>query len=889
MQKYSGLNSFYIMDQMIQLCLNEAKEHPFEKYIMIVDNKDIVERHFMKYTHYLVNIEILSWKQFLKQLQLELHLTSKDIISNTYFIYLIRHILNTEEFACFNNDSSYNLMKELKQLILTYDSYQINKQNNEKLDDFLHLYQSINQYLTNHVLQEESLFNHADFHQLDYRHLYIEANHLYTTQQINIIQQLDQILDITLFYYYQEDSRLLNDYYRNLAFNSTMIDKPTIISQNIFESRYTSGKMDFPIYQYHAGSMYQEVNQCVYSIYQKIVDEHLHYHDFMIIYSDNSYVDLLKDALKQLNMPHNLLDTKETKYETSYQTILKTLDHSHQHGFKNLAMELLTIENLNPIYINYLQEITTFEDDIDSEEMKEFFQTTFPNISYTSSRIFDCIQIVDISHAQVYKPMHIYFLGLNETVCPHEFKDTSLLLDEDILTLQHLESPIPPSTIYKLGIHQNDITKALTQPCLSLTLSYASLSLNNEELIASSLMKQLEKMLHPYNAHKIAYLPAEDYYILNGRDNHKDILNHHIDLYKETANQPSRLNENLIQTLYTSHMSVSQIETYNGCPFRYFMKYGLKIYPLSDNILENYEIGDLVHYILKRNINDNHIHNTIIYYLSQHEDIRKKIENNPTNQYFIEQIEKNIDSVLKVLQFFLKQSSFEINQKEMKIESDINDIHFKGIIDRYDTYHDYSCIIDYKSSNKEIDLNLAMQGFNIQMLLYLQMITKINQTKPGAVLYFNDTKHILSTDSKDKINIDDYIKEYQYNGYVIDDGTHEVIHALDPSMGTSSKIIKVKYVKKRQEYDGHILSENQFNILMEEIEKHIVKLYQNMMNGQINISPKGSDDNNIHHKVNPCRYCDYHSICSFDVFYNDYDLVKDLDIKSILGGSNNGI
>ncbi|MCD7808075.1 MAG: PD-(D/E)XK nuclease family protein, partial [Erysipelotrichaceae bacterium] len=206
-----------------------------------------------------------------------------------------------------------------------------------------------------------------------------------------------------------------------------------------------------------------------------------------------------------------------------------------------------------------------------------------------------------------------------------------------------------------------------------------------------------------------------------------------------------------------------------------------------------------------------------------------------------------------------------------------------------DTYQDYSCIIDYKSSDKDIDLNLALQGFNIQMLLYLKMTTHLNQTKPGAVLYFNDRKRVLASDKLNETNIDDYIKAYQYGGYVIDDGSHEVIQAIDPTMPGKSNIIKVQYVKKSETYKGHILSESQFNKLMNEIEKHIVKLYQSLIDGQIMISPKGSDDNAIHHKVNPCRYCDYHSICSFDVFYNDYDLVSELDVDSILGGDGNAI
>ena len=58
------------------------------------------------------------------------------------------------------------------------------------------------------------------------------------------------------------------------------------------------------------------------------------------------------------------------------------------------------------------------------------------------------------------------------------------------------------------------------------------------------------------------------------------------------------------------------------------------------------------------------------------------------------------------------------------MQDSIHQILFKGFVDRIDAYDNYVSIIDYKSSSKNIDLNLAMQGFQIQMLLYLQMVTK---------------------------------------------------------------------------------------------------------------------------------------------------------------------
>lgn len=72
----------------------------------------------------------------------------------------------------------------------------------------------------------------------------------------------------------------------------------------------------------------------------------------------------------------------------------------------------------------------------------------------------------------------------------------------------------------------------------------------------------------------------------------------------------------------------------------------------------------------------------------------------------------------------MKASDFYIVGSEVDIYRNYPDFKFSGIVDRVDQYNQYLKIIDYKSSNKDLDLSLAIQGFNIQMLLYLDTLTK---------------------------------------------------------------------------------------------------------------------------------------------------------------------
>ena len=285
------------------------------------------------------------------------------------------------------------------------------------------------------------------------------------------------------------------------------------------------------------------------------------------------------------------------------------------------------------------------------------------------------------------------------------------------------------------------------------------------------------------------------------------------------------------------------------------------------------------------------INHLVDQYIHDHDILQQKISQQPLNQFFIEQLTDDLHMTLKVLKYFLKTGHFQVEYKEKKVQDQIHDIAFKGFVDRIDTYDHYVSIIDYKSSAKNIDLNLAMQGFQIQMLIYLDMVTKMTQKDPGAVLYFNTKKRILSVQQNmnKPIEEDEWMKQYRYGGYVIDDGSHQSLLNLDPTFDKRSSLIPVTYVKSKDEYKGQILTIEQLHILFDKISEHIYELYQHMMEGHIEIAPKGSDQKATHTLVNPCFYCPYHSVCSFDVFYNDYQLVEFLDVDSILGGEEDAI
>ena len=896
MQIISGLNYQYKWEETIKKCYQEASQHLFDRYIIITDYPSVVEQRFFQYTHYLVNIEIMTWNQFLKSLQLELHLTKHHVIDNVELTYHLRQLLQEETYDCFHSSQPYPLIKELIPLLKAFDINEIDYQDhdfdNMKLKDMIHLYKSLQNRLDSYThLNFESLFDHCDFSLLQSMHLYIDGDHLYEAKKQSIINQLSKDHDVTILYTYNNDSRLFNMPYHSLCQQATSLDHSSYFTENLFSQKTVPCSKDMPYYTFNEPTPRQEIQRVVYGLYQMVVDKELRFSDFAIVYPDSSYINDLIDTLDELHIPHTLPSTHLSQYDYSYQKMIKTLKTLNQSTFSTIASELLC-EELDSSYQNYLQSLLNYHDTITPKEFIEFFKATYPVQSQDISLSKDCVEVFHIEQVSLSRPKHIFFLGMNETIFPRVIKDTSLLLDEDIETLRQHHISTPLTTTEQLGVHYNNILKAFLQPSCSMTFSYALNTLSGETLLPSSLYKQLKEMFVFKEFMTPTFLPLEDYYLKGGLDENKDILNQHIHQYLSSKNQPDSLSLDIVSKLYSPTLSVSQIETYNKCPFQYYIQYGLGIYPLQENKLMPNELGSLTHYVLSICMNQQQdISKLVDEYINQDETLLQKVTTSKINQYFIEQLKKDLHITLTVLKRQFDISSFDIQDCEKKIESDISGMHFKGFVDRIDKYDRYISIIDYKSSAKDINLNLAMQGFNIQMLLYLKMVTQMYQKDPGAVLYFNTKKRILSIDQPihDKVDEQEFYKQYRFGGYVIDDGTHQVIQGIDPTFDSRSDIIPVKYVKSKNTYDGHILTPKQLDTLLEMIEKHIYELYQNMLDGHILIDPKESDNGSTHTLVNPCHYCPYHSVCSFDVFYNDYHLVEELNVKDILGGEDDAV
>ena len=629
---------------------------------------------------------------------------------------------------------------------------------------------------------------------------------------------------------------------------------------------------------------------------------------------DKEFIQLLDSLLlkkcatfKQVNYYKKLfLETNQILQEAYY-----NLKHHFINTYINPFHAATTIREKSTIILSFLQEeiiyddslatintyftsLQAYHDDISLAAYIELVNVTKPTTF--EEKIVKQDHIYICNYQQTYTSLlpikKIYLLGLNETIVPSALKDEGMLLDDEKSKLD-----LTPTIIQTLSLQQNNFLKILTSSATTIVLSYAMASTTNETLLPSSYLLHLQQLFsipimqtkdfynHPANAHRL--------YAIGQRDSSYTTINQMISFYTQRKNQPEPL-----KTLpYKDTMSASQLETYNACAYKYFCQYGLEIQPFSSATLQANEIGTLVHYILEASapffknrqqasqmqpqLVRQHLETTIHAYLQHHPEIAIKTQQ-IRNQFFIECIKEDMYNTILILMHQMAASTFTLDATEEKLQSLYGEIKMKGFVDRVDIYADYVKVMDYKSSDKDLDIALAMQGFNIQMLLYMDILASQKQLNKGALLYFNTKKRVL----KSALSIlepespENFFKLYRMNGYVVED----IVEDIDNHIDTTSTIIKARYVKKDDSYKGNILTQEAMQKLLQEVGKHISYIYKQIFTGNISISPKASNDPTTHTKVNPCAFCSYRAICNIDVFYNSPTLVKNLDTESILGG-----
>lgn len=507
--------------------------------------------------------------------------------------------------------------------------------------------------------------------------------------------------------------------------------------------------------------------------------------------------------------------------------------------------------------------------------------------------------------------------------------DEGFLNDKDRETLKEMGTELAKGTLESLYEDQFNIYKALTISEEKLYLSYTSSDKEGKALRPSILIPKIKKMFTKLkeesdvveNKSEITTEVATfDELLLNIRkfQNGEDIDKIWFEVYNwynnnekwknklkkaleglEYTNVPEKINNENIKKLYGDKIktSVSKLEQYRGCPFSFYLKYGLKIEPKEEFEIKTLDTGSFMHEVIDdffekidekskedekfaiKNIQNKEIESILNDIIEAKLSLSKnyKFTSAPKFVLLTKNLKKVIFQSIQYIIYQLQNSDFNVLGNEMNFTKELENIELAGKIDRVDIAENengkFIRIIDYKSSIKKIDLNEMMAGVQIQLLTYIDALSEKTKTEPAGIFYFNLIDPIISSDKNltDEEIEEKIKKEFRMNGLILAD--INVIKMMDTKLedGSSSNIIPVKINKdgNLSKKESNVVTKEEFSALQKTINRIIKQISKEILSGNIDIKPTY----NTKTKTAACKYCEYKSICGFNSNENSYSYI----------------
>ncbi len=388
-------------------------------------------------------------------------------------------------------------------------------------------------------------------------------------------------------------------------------------------------------------------------------------------------------------------------------------------------------------------------------------------------------------------------------------------------------------------------------------------------------------------------------------------------------NIPETLDNHSVDTLYgdTIYASVSKIENFYQCQYKYFLRYGLGLQEREQFELSPAAAGEFYHEALDlffkelikqkvqlTNMTDDEVNRLAQTVLQEVLGDKRFSILSTTNRmkYVSYQLEKTIQRVCLSLKEQAKRSNMTPIQTEVlfgeslkqaglnSLEIVLNNkkkVKVRGKIDRLDkmVLEDdiYLSVVDYKSSKHNFDFVDAYYGLAMQMITYLDValtnaVELVGQTaKPAGALYMHIKNPVISVDEKFSLDTLDerLLEEYKYNGLLVEDEL--ILENLDKTIDPQVKSLVYPYqqLKSGKMKSASFVSSDDLSSLVTHNRENFKEAGEKIYEGSTKLNPAYKEQKRI-----ACGFCPYRSVCQFDVMLpeNNYHRLESLDKEMII-------
>lgn len=607
-------------------------------------------------------------------------------------------------------------------------------------------------------------------------------------------------------------------------------------------------------------------------IYQGIKTE-----DILIVYNSSDKDEQFKRMSKMYKIPINSLSqTSLTEYPIVNEYLFNRTINNPTPREQMLLNQIPKKIGIDELYLDFL---------------KRNYQNKNIKIKYTQG-----IEIISLDEIRYYENKHIFILNCNQGKLLKMFKDEDYLRD-----ITKAKMGINTSVENNIIINNNLLKALYSHNNIYLSLSkhdkkaelFEEVFIKEENIEKEEFALAYSQFSSDYNKILLTkYL--DDYYKYNIKRKGLEELYQSYDVnYKTFDNSFKKVSQKKIFDILNGEikLSYSQVNEYNNCAFAYYLK---RILKLDNDNKDSFPafIGSLYHYVLSKAFLDDFDFEKSFSDFIDKEVTSGKIELCARDKFLLKKLKEELKYIIKQIEeqnkyILYNNTSYEknvvIDEKIMFLENEFKAI-FKGFIDKiyYKNIGDKKCvaIVDYKTGNDDLNLELLDYGLNMQLPIYLYLIKNLEGFKDSFIYGFY-LQNILHNEISVKTS-EDYEKEKAsellLRGYSVDTFTAEA--KFDDSM-ENSKVIKSMKLNKDGTYSKYakVLTFEEMNQIYAKVKEKINEAYHNILDCNFSINPK-----NIFKKHDSCAYCQFRDIC----YKNDQNYVN-IQLKQNEKGETNGL
>lgn len=564
----------------------------------------------------------------------------------------------------------------------------------------------------------------------------------------------------------------------------------------------------------------------------------------------------------------------------------KTTQKMHDYHLENGDLEKQKIyEKIN----EKIEDIfNVFEEETKNEKLAFSEFVVLLNNVFESAKLsvvplgVDQVFVGDVSKS-FFENGKIFFLcGANQDKMPDFQKDVGLISDKDIARFSG-KVKIDP-TIRTINLRKRlKLCSVLSIPKQKLFVSWVALGDDGKKLTESTFVLGLVKMFAE-NVQKIGFagdIQSEDFakQISNSKRAKRQLINYLLSPNIQSAENYNSLfyllskndskieqivsqinRKNTIKNLSNSDVllkkkrfSVSGLETYAKCPFKYYVEKGLGITEKRPIDLDPILTGNIVHFVLEKYFSAKQTKDPERFVEFAFGELSKKTEyavlfGHKKFKYGLDRLKKECVKTIKDIVANQSVSKFKISNLEFVVRGDgfdeeLTDLAFFGVVDRIDRLDDKAIVIDYKTGKVDRSSKNFYYGNKIQIFVYCRALEKFCGLKTVGAFYAPISNKKLKK---------------KYEGYLLEGE----LENFDPDYSVDGGVLGLNLTSKRQPKKTKnfvLVNENNFenrkNYAVEIMKTNL----RNIKAGFINCSPQRDGINQT------CDNCKFLGVCQFDM------------------------